>query len=127
MVVGLGGFLVIFITCLARSPTKQPSEFVWVTFENNSGWSSKGITFLTGLVNANYIYAGLDGAVHLAEECKNASKAVPMALMSTIFIGIVTAFAFAVAIMYSYTDFDAVLASPLVTNGFPLLPISTKS
>lgn len=72
------------------------------------------MAFLTGLVNANFIYAGLDGAIHLAEECHNASRAVPRALISTVSIGFVTSFAFVVAMTYSYTDFDAVLESPYV-------------
>lgn len=110
--ISLLGFFVIFVTCLARSSPKQSSDLVWNTFENSTGWSSNGIVFLTGLINPNYIYAGLDGAVHLAEECKNAATAIPKALMSTVSIGFVTGFAFAVAMTYSYTDLDAVLASP---------------
>jgi choline transport protein len=79
---------------------------------NNSGWSSDGIVFLTGLVNANYIYSGIDGAIHLAEECKNAAVAVPRALMSTTIIGFITSFSFVVAMVYSMADFDAVLSTP---------------
>jgi len=67
---------------------------------------------MTGLLNPNFIYSGLDGAIHLAEECKNASKAVPQALLSTVGIGFITSFGFAVAMTYSYIDSDAVLASP---------------
>jgi choline transport protein len=103
--------VVIVIICLVRSPTKQTSDFVWVEFQNNSGWSSDSIAFLISLVNANYIYSGLDGAIHLAEECKNAAVAVPQALLATIVIGFVTAFAFVVAMVYSMTDFDQVLTT----------------
>ena len=76
-------------------------------------WSSDGIAFLTGLTNANFIYSGLDGVIHLAE-CHNASRDVPRALMFTVFIGSATSFAFIVGMTYSYFDFDAVLASPQV-------------
>ena len=58
------------------------------------------------------MYAGLDGAIHLAEDCKNAAQAVPRALMSTVAIGFVTSFAFAVSMTYSMSDFDAVLSTP---------------
>ena len=104
-------FFVILITCLVRSTEKQSNEFVWKTFVNSSGWSSDGIVFLTGLTNPNYIYSGIDGAIHLAEECKNAATAIPKALMSTILIGFVTSFAFAVAMLYCIADFDAVLGT----------------
>jgi len=58
------------------------------------------------------------GAIHLAEEVKNPKTAVPKALMSTVFIGFGTAFAFVIAMLYSLNDFEAVLATPtgFVTN-----------
>lgn len=105
-------FFVITITCLAESNPKQSSDFVWREFVNTSGWSSDGVVFLTGLVNPNFIFSGLDGAIHLAEECTNAAVAVPRALVSTVVIGFVTALVFAIGMCYSYHDFDAVLASP---------------
>jgi choline transport protein len=105
-------FFVITITCLAESNPKQSSDFVWREFVNTSGWSSDGVVFLTGLVNPNFIFSGLDGAIHLAEECTNAAVAVPRALVSTVAIGFVTALVFAIGMCYSYHDFDAVLASP---------------
>ncbi|KAF4781691.1 hypothetical protein HER10_EVM0002060 [Colletotrichum scovillei] len=87
-----------------------------------SGWSSKGIVFLTGLLNPNFIYSGLDGAIHLAEECTNASSAIPKALISTITIGFVSAFTFSVAMLYSFTDLEPVLSSPL-----PILEIWSQA
>ncbi|GKT48205.1 choline transport protein [Colletotrichum spaethianum] len=108
----LAGFFVITVTCLARSKHKQDDAFVWTTFVNESGWSSSGIVFLTGLLNPNFIYSGLDGAIHLAEECTNASSAIPRALISTVTIGFVSAFTFSVAMLYSFTDFEPVLSSP---------------
>ncbi|KXH33429.1 hypothetical protein CNYM01_05065 [Colletotrichum nymphaeae SA-01] len=97
-------------------------SFVWTTFVNESGWSSKGIVFLTGLLNPNFIYSGLDGAIHLAEECTNASSAIPKALISTITIGFVSAFTFSVAMLYSFTDLEPVLSSPL-----PILEIWSQA
>ncbi|CAM1507612.1 Fc.00g072530.m01.CDS01 [Cosmosporella sp. VM-42] len=112
-IISLVGFLVILITCLAPDPPKQPDSFVWATFVNSSGWSSNPLAFLIGLVNPNFIYSGLDGAIHLAEECTDAAKTVPKALMSTIVVGFITSFAFAIAMTYCTTDFDAVLAAPV--------------
>ncbi|KAK1709559.1 amino acid permease-domain-containing protein [Colletotrichum lupini] len=118
----LTGFFVITVTCLARSGRKQKDSFVWTTFVNESGWSSKGIVFLTGLLNPNFIYSGLDGAIHLAEECTNASSAIPKALVSTITIGFVSAFTFSVAMLYCFTDLEPVLSSPL-----PILEIWSQA
>jgi choline transport protein len=110
--VSIVSFVVLIISSLARtSPHFQPSEVVWTTFLNESGWDS-GIAFLTGLVNPNYMYAGIDGAIHLAEECKNAAVLVPRALMSTITIGFVTSFVFAIVMLYCTNDLQAVLSTP---------------
>ena len=46
------------------------------------------------------MFDGLDGAIHLAEDCSNAAVAVPLALMSTVVIGFITSFTFTVAMIY---------------------------
>ncbi|KAJ5387185.1 hypothetical protein N7509_009726 [Penicillium cosmopolitanum] len=119
-ILSLSSFSVILVTCLARTPEISSTEFVWTTFINQSGWKSDGIAFLTGMINPNYIYAGIDGAIHLAEECGNAPTAVPYALMSTLVIGFVTSFAFVVAMLYSLTDINAVIET---STGVPIYEI----
>ncbi|KAK7420837.1 hypothetical protein QQZ08_010238 [Neonectria magnoliae] len=112
-VISLVSFFVILIACLARSQSKQDDSFVWGNFVNPTGWKADGVVFLIGLSNPNFIYSGLDGAVHLAEECTDAARTVPKALMSTIVVGFITGFAFAVAMTYCTTDFDAVMVAPI--------------
>jgi choline transport protein len=107
----LAGFLIITITCLARASPKQPSDLVWTNFINDSGWPD-GISFLTGLVAPNYMYAGLDGAIHLCEECRNPKSVVPKAIVSTLAIGFVTTFVFTVSMVYCIVDFEAVINTP---------------
>lgn len=55
---------------------------------------------------------GLDATLHLAEECKTPTRTVPKAIIATIGIGSVTAFSFAIAMCYSLTDVESLLASP---------------
>ena len=106
--ISIFGFTITMIISLARTSSNfQPSEVVWKTFVNQSGWVDS-IAFLTGLINPNYMYSGIDGVLHLAEECKNAAVAVPQALMSTIWIGFVTSFIFAIVALYCINDFEAV-------------------
>lgn len=95
-----------------RAPAYQSTETVWVTFVEGSGWTNRGVIFLIGLLTPGYMYGGLDGAIHLAEEATNAREAVPMALLSTWSIGFITSFAVALAAMYSAQDFASIAASP---------------
>ncbi|OQE43616.1 hypothetical protein PENCOP_c003G06867 [Penicillium coprophilum] len=124
----LASFFVITITCLARSSSNyQPSINVWGTFINDSGWSSGGVAFLTGLVTPNYMYAGIDGALHLAEECQNASTVVPRALMSTLLIGFISSFTFMVAMLYCTSDLNAVVTSATGVPIFEMWYQATRS
>ncbi len=100
------------VTCLARASPKQTTEFVWTTWINETGWSD-GVCFLTGLVTPAFIYAGLDAAMHLAEECTRPERTVPRAIMASVIIGFFTALSFAIAMLYSLSDFDAVLSTRL--------------
>ncbi|KAH8743154.1 amino acid/polyamine transporter I [Diaporthe sp. PMI_573] len=116
-------FATVSITCLACS-TKQPSSFVWANFSNNTGWPA-GITFLTGLATPAIMFAGLDGAMHMADECIHPAKVIPKALLSTVGMGIVTGLGFGIAMCYGITDLDA-----LVNTTMPIYDLwrqSTKS
>ncbi len=104
-------FTTITVTCLTIASPKQPSSKVWGGFVNDSGWSNKGIVFLTGLVNPNYGFGGLDGSIHLAEDCINATTVVPLATIFSIVTGVVTAFFFAVAMLYCISDIESVISN----------------
>ena len=113
MVFSLLCFFTFFVACLAIASPKAPSSYVWTSFVNEgSGWSN-GVVFLTGMVNPNFMYVGVDGAVHLAEDAINAATAVPWALVAAVGIGFVTAFPFVVAMFYCISDPGAVLESPV--------------
>ncbi|KAK6207120.1 hypothetical protein LQW54_007437 [Pestalotiopsis sp. IQ-011] len=117
LAVSILSFVVILMACVARAPAFQETAFVWDTVLNGSGWGSETVAFLVGLVSPNYMYAGIDGALHLAEECTNAETVIPRALLSTVTIGFVTSFAFMIAMVYCVQDFDTVIST---TTGIPI-------
>lgn len=120
-------FFVVIIVCPARASPKQNDTFVWATFTNDSGWSSAGMVFLTGLINPNYMYVGLDGVIHMAEDCANAAVAVPRAIFSVIIIGFCTAFPFTIAMFYCLSDFDSVLNTKTGVPLYELFIQATRS
>ena len=87
------------------------SSKVWGGFINDSGWSNKAIVFLTGLVSPNYGFAGLDGSIHLAEDCINATTVVPLATICSVATGYFTAFIFSVALLYCIGDMGSILST----------------
>ena len=101
----------MIVTCLAIASPKQPSSKVWGGFINNSGWSNKGIVFLTGLISPNYGFAGLAGSIHLAEDCINATTVVPLATLCSVVTGFVTGFLFSVAMLYCISDIESIIST----------------
>ncbi|KAH7169458.1 amino acid/polyamine transporter I [Fusarium sp. MPI-SDFR-AT-0072] len=102
-------FCTLFVTMLARSSPKADNTFVWGTFINSTGWPD-GVCFFTGMLPTCFIYSGLDASLHLAEEAKNPRVSVPRASVLTISIGFVTATCFTIALLYSISDYEGVLA-----------------
>ena len=88
---------------------KESSTFVRTNFTNNTGWAAAGGAVLTGLIDSNYGFAGLDGVIQLADECLNAATAVPWALLSVIVASFAIAMIFMIAMLYRISSFDAVL------------------
>ncbi|CAF9927739.1 MAG: hypothetical protein HETSPECPRED_006665 [Heterodermia speciosa] len=119
-ILSLASFFVISITCLAITQPKQSSYSVWHNFINNTGWDSDGFVFLLGLINPTYGFGGLDGAVHLAEDCFEPAKIVPRALCYSLVIGFVTAFFFAVTMLYCVKDIEAAINS---RTGVPIYEV----
>lgn len=110
--------VIIIIPAVSESHT-EPS-FIFASVENISGWESKGVAFLVGLINANYSFGLIDTAVHMCEEITEPEKNVPKALYLTVGIGFITAWPLAVLLMYCMTDFDAIVNTE---TGFPLLEL----
>lgn len=76
----------------------------------SNGWPN-AIAYLTGLSTPQFMLSGLDASLHLAEECLEAERVVPRAVMVTVLIGFLTAFPFAISAVYSCKDVAATLDS----------------
>ncbi|OAP56145.1 hypothetical protein AYL99_09324 [Fonsecaea erecta] len=103
-------FLASFVALMVRASPKAPARFVWATFINYTGWSD-GVCFLIGLSTSCFMYIGLDASMHIAEECKEPRKTVPMAMITAVLIGCTTAFAYTVAQLYALTDIEAIMTT----------------
>lgn len=112
VLLSLGTFLTITVTCPARSHTTVDSFAIWTQFINGSGGWPNGISFLTGLSTPQFMLSGLDTTLHLAEECLEPERIVPKAVLVTVVVGFLTAFPFSIAIIYSYRDVESSLSSP---------------
>ncbi|CAN6674933.1 choline transport protein [Trichomonascus vanleenenianus] len=123
--VSLFSFVTISLTVLicSRGHYQDPS-FVFVDFNNNTGWSSAGIAFIVGLINPNWSFSCLDCATHMAEEVAEPERIIPISIMGTVAIGFATSFCYVIAMFFSIRNLDAILQS---TTGVPILDIFYQS
>ena len=110
VVLSIAMFITTFVGLLVRSSPKASNIFVWDTFINTTGWPD-GVCFITGLLTPAFMYGGLDGSLHLAEEAQNPRKVVPRVCVGVIVVGFCTACPFAITILYSISDFEAIVTS----------------
>jgi choline transport protein len=114
-------FAVILITVPAAAPTHQHARFVFATFINGTGWQQNGIAFIVGLINANYSFACLDCATHLAEEVHRPERMIPIAIMGTVGIGFVTSWFWSISMVFSIVGpFENI---SLTSTGVPSLEL----
>lgn len=78
-------FLAVLIPLVVLAPHSS-AEYVFTTFENNSGWTSDGVAWCLGLLSATYVLVGYDGAVHLSTTpmCSHQSKSLAVLTMKQV-------------------------------------------
>ena len=95
----VGGVLVI-VAALWLLPEKHQSVSWTLTgFHNETGWTSLAYVFLMGLLMAQYTYTGYDASAHVAEETRNAAKAAPRGIVTSVLVSVVGGF----VLLYSIT------------------------
>jgi choline transport protein len=109
------------ISILATSK-KASNADVWQTFVNAGGWSNNGISFCIGFLTPAFALAGVDGVVHMSEETHRAPVNIPRAMIWSVVINGVAAFAYILTILYAITDINSVLTIGANT-GFPIIGV----
>ena len=94
-------------------------KFVFATFVNESGYTD-GLSWFVGLTASSVLFIGYDGAVHMAEEVKNAAVNVPRSMFFTIFLNGALGIASFIALLFSVGDIDDALAT---NTGWPFIEI----
>ncbi|KAL4882841.1 amino acid transporter [Aspergillus karnatakaensis] len=112
-------FLAVLIPLVVLAPHNS-AEYVFTSFENNSGWESDGVAWLLGLMSAAYVLVGYDGACHLSEEMHNAPVALPRVMIGTILLNSMLGLGFLFALLFCLGDIESVLSSK---SGFPIIQI----
>ena len=117
LVLHITGFFAIIIPLWILAP-RNSAKMVFTEFENLGGWSSQGLSFLVGLLSPIYALLGVDSAVHMSEETRDASLVLPRATFLAILIN--GGFGFVMMITFCFT-----MGSPAVVlqtyTGYPFI------
>lgn len=63
LILHIAGFFAVLIPLVYLAPHKEAS-YVFGTFENSSGWSNAGLTWLIGLMGTNIPFVGTTSIFH---------------------------------------------------------------
>ncbi|KAH8882453.1 putative GABA permease [Thozetella sp. PMI_491] len=120
LILHLAGFFGILVPLVYFAPHSSGS--ILTTFLNEGGWSTQALSFFVGFPTIATVVVGADCAVHMSEEIQSAAIVVPRALIWTVFLNGLLAFAMLVALIFCMGDIDTVLASTQ-TVFYPFLEI----
>ncbi|KAF2415962.1 choline transport protein [Tothia fuscella] len=123
LILVIGGGIITIIVVAAMPKQHASNAFVWKDWENGTGWRG-GVAFLTGVLNGAFTVGTPDSITHLAEELPNPRRDLPKAIAVQIGLGGLSAFLFAIAILYSINNLDAVLNS---NGSFPLAEVYAQA
>lgn len=107
LLINIGSFF-IFITLLVRAKDKESSSHVWREFKNSNGWST-GANFIISFLPGLDCVSGFDSAAHLAEEMDRPSRNVPIVMVGSGILSMITGFIMAVVSAYCTTNAESLL------------------
>jgi amino acid transporter len=112
----------ICIALLICTPDKRSASFVFTHFTDDSGWGSKGWSFLLGFLNVAWCMTDYDATTHLSEETHDAAIRGPYAIVNAIFVTGVLGFLLNVTFGFCLTEnyMEDIVKSP---TGFPVAQI----
>lgn len=116
--------VVIILAVPISSPTHPPSKIVFTAFYNSTGWSSNAMAYIVGLITPTWAFSGLDAPAHMAEEVANPERVIPRAIMATVGVSFVTSWLFSIAMMFSFSNYDAVANT---ATGVPILELFAQA
>ncbi|MCJ1292409.1 hypothetical protein MMC34_003959 [Xylographa carneopallida] len=113
------GLLAITITLWTLAP-RNTAAMVFTEFDNGGGWTTTGVSFMVGLLTPVYALTGVDSAVHMSEETRDASIILPRAIIWSVVINGFAGLFMTITFCFTFGNAADILTSP---TGFPFLQV----
>ncbi|OCT47673.1 putative amino-acid permease PB24D3.02c [Cladophialophora carrionii] len=111
LIIHIFGFFGVLITLWVLGPRGNASD-VFTTFNNYGGWSSDGLSAIVGILAVMIPLLGADGAVHMSEELRDASKVLPQSMIATTVLNGAMGWIILITFCFVLGNLDEVINSP---------------
>jgi choline transport protein len=111
LIVHIFGFFAVLITLWVLGPVGD-AYAVFTTFNDYGGWGNAGLSTLVGILAVMIPLLGADGAVHMSEELRDASKALPRAMIWTTIINGAMGWIILITFCMTLGNLDEVIDTP---------------
>ena len=111
LIVHVFGFFAVLITLWVLGPRANASD-VFTTFNNYGGWNSDGLSAIVGILAVSIPLLGADGAVHMSEELRDASKVLPRSMIWTTILNGAMGWIILITFCFTLGNLDDVISSP---------------
>ncbi|KAM0350699.1 hypothetical protein ACHAPU_003192 [Fusarium lateritium] len=104
---------------LLSTSDKTDPEFVFATFQNETGWSD-GVAWILGLLQSALSLIGYDAVLHMTEEMPTPSRDAPLAMVYAVGVGGTTGTIFVLVMLFCLTDLPGIVAT---STGLPIVEL----
>ena len=111
LIIHIFGFFGVLVTLWVLGPRGNAHD-VFTTFNNYGGWSSNGLSAIVGILAVMIPLLGADGAVHMSEELRDASKVLPQSMIATTVINGAMGWVILITFCFVLGNLDDVISSP---------------
>ncbi|KAF0639277.1 hypothetical protein FPSE5266_10246 [Fusarium pseudograminearum] len=108
---------------LLSTSNKTDPEFVFATFQNETGWND-GIAWILGLLQSALSLIGYDAVLHMTEEMPTPSRDAPLAMVYAVGVGGTTGTIFILVMLFCLTDLPSIVAT---NTGLPIVELIFQS
>ncbi|KAF9445828.1 amino acid transporter [Macrolepiota fuliginosa MF-IS2] len=92
-----------------RTPTKD----AFILMENNTEWSNNPWAFILSFTGAMWAFTGYDAAAHISEEISDASRAAPLAMITSVIGTEVFGLLLLIGASFASSNITRIASSPL--------------
>ncbi|MFI1912384.1 amino acid permease [Nocardia sp. NPDC020380] len=106
----------------------QSVQFVFTKTVDNSaiGFGGIAVSFLLGLLHAQYTFTGYDASAHMSEETRDAARMAAKGIINTIVVSAIAGYLLIMAVTFAIPNLDDAL-DPNKNSGYPVIYILQNS